>query len=111
VSQSAATIASRKRRSSVSLSNRRRSGGARSRHPDERQSPCSAIQTGGAAALKKCGATDWSRKLACASAEALNDLRRRRGDDAVAIIKSTDVIIAKESVPTEKSRRRRRRNA
>jgi hypothetical protein len=36
-------------------------------------------------------------------------LRLRRGDDAVAIIKSTDVVIAKESFPTEKSRRRRRR--
>jgi molybdopterin-binding protein len=49
------------------------------------------------------------RLTAVITAEALNDLGLRRGDDAVAIIKSTDVVIAKESIPTEKSRRRRRR--
>lgn len=49
------------------------------------------------------------RLTAVIPAEALNDLRLRRGDDAVAIIKSTDVVIAKESFPTEKSRRHRRR--
>jgi molybdopterin-binding protein len=49
------------------------------------------------------------RLTAVISAEAVNDLRLRRGDNAVAIIKSTDVVIAKESFPTGMSRRRRRR--
>jgi excisionase family DNA binding protein len=52
----------------ASRPSRRRSGEARSRHLDERQSPCSVMQTACAAALKKCGLTDWSGRLACSSA-------------------------------------------
>src|SRR5262249_49885543 len=47
------------------------------------------------------------RLTAVVPANALTALRLRRGDDAVAIIKSSDVIIAKHQ-PTGKSRRHRR---
>jgi len=42
--------------------------------------------------------------------DALNELKLRRGDDALAIIKSTEVMIAREAEykPTPAKRRRRR---
>src|ERR1700719_3986281 len=41
--------------------------------------------------------------------DALNDLKLRRGDDALAIIKSTEVMIAREADRSEAPVRRRRR--
>jgi len=42
------------------------------------------------------------------TADALSELKLRRGDDALAIIKSTEVMIAREAeVPERRSRRRR----
>jgi len=44
------------------------------------------------------------------TADAIRDLKLRRGDDAVAIIKSTEVMIAREAEnPSPLSRRKRRR--
>ena len=46
------------------------------------------------------------------TADAVRELRLRRGDDALAIVKSTEVMIAREAetpVPAPKTRRRRRR--
>ena len=44
------------------------------------------------------------------TADALRELKLRRGDDALAIIKSTEVMIAREvAVPEPKVRKRRRR--
>jgi molybdopterin-binding protein len=43
------------------------------------------------------------------TSDAISELKLRRGDDAVAIIKSTDVMIAREAPePSEPARRRRR---
>ena len=46
------------------------------------------------------------------TSDALNELKLRRGDDAMAIIKSTEVMIAREadavSAPPERKQRRRR---
>lgn len=43
------------------------------------------------------------------TADAIHELKLRRGDDAVAIIKSTEVMVAREaSEPSPTSRRRRR---
>jgi molybdopterin-binding protein len=45
---------------------------------------------------------------AVVTADALNELKLRRGDDALAIIKSTEVMIAREAeVPTRRRRARR----
>ena len=44
------------------------------------------------------------------TADALSELKLRRGDDAMAIIKSTDVMIAREAQPTPAPAKRRRRN-
>lgn len=41
--------------------------------------------------------------------DAIRELKLRRGDDAVAIIKSTEVMIAKESAAAGPARRRRRK--
>ncbi len=50
---------------------------------------------------------------AVVTSDALHELKLRRGDDAMAIIKSTEVMIAREEpmrpVPTRTSKRRRRR--
>jgi molybdopterin-binding protein len=44
------------------------------------------------------------------TADAISELKLRRGDDAVAIIKSTEVMIAREAPgPLEPARRKRRR--
>src|SRR5213078_1118767 len=44
------------------------------------------------------------------TADAIQELKLRRGDDAVAIIKSTEVMIAREAeIPSPVSRKRRRR--
>jgi len=43
------------------------------------------------------------------TADALHELKLRRGDDALAIIKSTEVMIAREAVPAASPVRRRRR--
>jgi molybdopterin-binding protein len=43
------------------------------------------------------------------TADALNELKLRRGDDALAIIKSTEVMIAREAVPAVGRVRRGRR--
>ena len=40
--------------------------------------------------------------------DAIQELKLRRGDDAVAIIKSTDVMIARESAEAPSTRRRKR---
>lgn len=40
--------------------------------------------------------------------DALNELKLRRGDDALAIIKSTEVMIAREAAATPAPKRRRR---
>lgn len=45
------------------------------------------------------------------TADAISELRLRRGDDAVAIIKSTEVMIARETVERPVRPRRRRRRA
>ena len=42
------------------------------------------------------------------TADAVRALKLRRGDDALAIIKSTEVMIAKSSVPDSESRSRKR---
>jgi molybdopterin-binding protein len=42
------------------------------------------------------------------TADAVSELKLRRGDDALAIIKSTEVMIAREVEPTAKRRRARR---
>ena len=42
------------------------------------------------------------------TADALVELKLRRGDDALAIVKSTEVMIAREAPPPEPQRRRRR---
>jgi molybdopterin-binding protein len=46
---------------------------------------------------------------AVVTSDALKDLRLRRGDDALAIIKSTEVMIAREAERSEAPVRRRRR--
>src|ERR1700730_12626939 len=43
------------------------------------------------------------------TSDALSELKLHRGDDALAIIKSTDVMIAREAEPTTPPTRRRRR--
>ena len=43
------------------------------------------------------------------TADAVRALKLRRGDDAVAIVKSTEVMIARSAVPPPKRRRTRRR--
>ena len=44
------------------------------------------------------------------TADAISELKLRRGDDAVAIIKSTEVMIAREALePAEPLKRKRRR--
>jgi molybdopterin-binding protein len=44
------------------------------------------------------------------TSDAISELKLRRGDDAVAIIKSTEVMIAREAIaPVEAPRRKRRR--
>ena len=48
---------------------------------------------------------------AIVTSDALNELKLRRGDDALAIIKSTEVMIAREAEPSESPARRRRRRA
>ena len=49
---------------------------------------------------------------AVVTSDALRELKLRRGDDALAIIKSTEVMIAREaSIPDAPARRRRRRVA
>jgi molybdopterin-binding protein len=48
------------------------------------------------------------RLTAVITADAIHDLKLRRGDEAVAIIKSTEVMIARETeLPTKPKRRRR----
>jgi molybdopterin-binding protein len=42
------------------------------------------------------------------TADALAELKLRRGDDALAIIKSTEVMIAREAAPPAPAKRRRR---
>jgi molybdopterin-binding protein len=42
------------------------------------------------------------------TADALQELKLRRGDDALAIVKSTEVMIAREAQPSERSPGRRR---
>ena len=43
------------------------------------------------------------------TADAIQELKLRRGDDAVAIVKSTEVMIAREAeIPSSEKRRRRR---
>ena len=44
------------------------------------------------------------------TADALKELKLRRGDDALAIIKSTEVMIAREVAAPETRRRKRRRS-
>jgi molybdopterin-binding protein len=44
------------------------------------------------------------------TADALQELKLRRGDDALAIIKSTEVMIAREAQPSERPSRRRPRH-
>jgi len=52
------------------------------------------------------------RLTAVITSDALRELRLRRGDDAVAIIKSTEVMIAREAeVPEGRHRTRRRRRS
>jgi molybdopterin-binding protein len=46
---------------------------------------------------------------AVVTSDALNELKLQRGDDALAIIKSTEVMIAREAAPPEVAVRRRRR--
>jgi molybdopterin-binding protein len=46
---------------------------------------------------------------AVVTSDALSELKLHRGDDALAIIKSTDVMIAREAEPTTPPRRHRRR--
>lgn len=46
---------------------------------------------------------------AVVTSDALNELKLRRGDDALAIIKSTEVMIAREAEAPEPRRRRRAR--
>ena len=46
---------------------------------------------------------------AVVTADALSELKLRRGDDALAIIKSTEVMIAREAAEVPASRQRRRR--
>jgi molybdopterin-binding protein len=41
--------------------------------------------------------------------DALEELKLRRGDDALAIIKSTEVMIAREAPPPPPAKRRKRR--
>ncbi|MEO8256547.1 MAG: TOBE domain-containing protein [Acidobacteriota bacterium] len=48
---------------------------------------------------------------AVVTADALSELKLRRGDDALAIIKSTEVMIARESSAADVPARRRRRSA
>jgi len=43
------------------------------------------------------------------TSDAVNELRLRRGDDALAIIKATEVMIAREVEPAAPPVRRRRR--
>jgi molybdopterin-binding protein len=43
------------------------------------------------------------------TSDAVNELKLRRGDDAMAIIKSTDVMIAREAPESDSPGRRRRR--
>ena len=43
------------------------------------------------------------------TSDAISELKLRRGDDAVAIIKSTEVMIARETIATTKRRNPRRR--
>jgi molybdopterin-binding protein len=43
------------------------------------------------------------------TADAVEDLKLRRGDDAVAIVKSTEVMIAREAETPEPAPRKRRR--
>jgi molybdopterin-binding protein len=44
------------------------------------------------------------------TADAIHELKLRRGDDAVAIVKSTEVMIAREAeIPSSETRRKRRR--
>jgi molybdopterin-binding protein len=50
------------------------------------------------------------RLTAVITSDAINELKLRRGDDAVAIIKSTEVMIAREAPATTKPTRRRRRS-
>ena len=46
------------------------------------------------------------------TADAIRELKLRRGEDAVAIIKSTEVMIAREAeIPSPVSRKRRRKSA
>jgi molybdopterin-binding protein len=46
------------------------------------------------------------------TSDAVNELKLRRGDDAMAIVKSTDVMIAREAdEPPRRARRRRRADA
>jgi molybdopterin-binding protein len=42
------------------------------------------------------------------TSDAINELKLRRGDDALAIIKSTEVMIAREADPAKSSAPRRR---
>ncbi|HEX3704220.1 MAG TPA: TOBE domain-containing protein [Vicinamibacterales bacterium] len=49
------------------------------------------------------------RLTAVITSDAIHELKLRRGDDAVAIIKSTEVMIAREAPATTKPARRRRR--
>jgi molybdopterin-binding protein len=49
------------------------------------------------------------RLTAVITADALSELKLRRGDDALAIIKSTEVMIAREVEPPQQAKRRRRR--
>jgi len=52
------------------------------------------------------------RLTAVVTSDALNELKLRRGDDAVAIIKSTEVMIAREAeLPRAATRTRRRRRS
>jgi hypothetical protein len=52
------------------------------------------------------------RHTAIITSDALNALKLRRGDSALAIVKATEVMIAREAdqilVPTRRRRRRRR---
>jgi molybdopterin-binding protein len=49
------------------------------------------------------------RLTAVITADALSELKLRRGDDALAIIKSTEVMIAREIEPPPQQAKRRRR--
>jgi molybdopterin-binding protein len=44
------------------------------------------------------------------TADAIDELKLRRGDTAVAIIKSTEVMIARETEPTERRPKIRKRS-